>query len=112
LIGLAVVLFIADISLPPMAYLPSRLVAFLRGLMLFESLDPHSVIADDIIPTAGHGGFFHLRCGCGSLATEMPVRVGKETMLGQNYSGWTASIASLARSSSKANIGTRLVTRR
>src|SRR5580704_4112755 len=87
LIGLAVALFVIDLFAPTHGVLTGGgLVAFLVGsLMLFDRRDPLfrlslSYILPSVILTAA---FFVLIVGKGLQAQRLPVKVGKETMIGK-----------------------------
>jgi membrane-bound serine protease (ClpP class) len=87
LIGLAVVLFVIDVYAPTHGVLTGGgIVAFLAGsLMLFDRRDPLfrlslSYIIPSVILTAG---FFLLIVGKGVRAQRLPIKVGKEAMLGK-----------------------------
>jgi membrane-bound serine protease (ClpP class) len=87
LIGLAVALFLIDVFAPTHGVLTGGgILAFLVGsLMLFDRRDPLfrlslSYIIPSVILTSG---FFLLIVGKGLRAQRLPVRVGKETMLGK-----------------------------
>jgi membrane-bound serine protease (ClpP class) len=87
LIGLAVALFVIDVFAPTHGVLTGGgILAFLAGsLMLFDRRDPlfHlslSYIIPSVVLTAG---FFLLVVGKGWQAQRLPIRAGKETMLGK-----------------------------
>ena len=87
LVGLAVALFVIDVYAPTHGVLTGGgIVAFLAGsLMLFDRRDPLfrlslSYIIPSVILTAG---FFLLIVGKGLRAQRLPVKVGKEAMLGK-----------------------------
>jgi membrane-bound serine protease (ClpP class) len=87
LVGLAVALFVIDVFAPTHGVLTGGgIVAFLAGsLMLFDRRDPLfrlslSYIIPSVILTAG---FFLLIVGKGLRAQRLPVKVGKEAMLGK-----------------------------
>jgi membrane-bound serine protease (ClpP class) len=87
LIGLAVTLFLIDVFAPTHGVLTGGgILAFLVGaLMLFDRRDPLfrlslSYIIPSVILTSG---FFLLIVGKGLRAQRLPVKVGKETMLGK-----------------------------
>src|SRR3984957_14248214 len=87
LIGLAVGLFVIDVFAPTHGILTGGgIVAFLVGsLMLFDRRDPLfrlslTYIIPSVILTSG---FFLLIVGKGLQAQRLPIRVGKETMLGK-----------------------------
>jgi membrane-bound serine protease (ClpP class) len=87
LIGLAVALFVIDVYAPTHGVLTGGgIVAFLAGsLMLFDRRDPLfrlslSYIIPSVILTAG---FFLLIVGKGLRAQRLPIKVGKEAMLGK-----------------------------
>jgi membrane-bound serine protease (ClpP class) len=87
LIALAAALFVIDVFAPTHGVLTGGgIVAFLVGsLMLFDRRDPlfHLslfYIVPSVIVTAG---FFLLVVGQGLRAQRLPVKVGKETMLGK-----------------------------
>ena len=87
LIGLAVVLFIADIYAPTHGVLTfGGIVAFFLGaLMLFNRADPvFRLSVTYIIPaTAVTALFFICVVGAGLRAQRLPVRAGRETMVGK-----------------------------
>jgi membrane-bound serine protease (ClpP class) len=87
LIGLAVVLFIVDIYAPTHGVLTfGGIVAFFLGLlMLFNRADSgFGLSLVYIIPaTLVTAAFFVFVVGAGLRAQLMPVRVGRETMLGK-----------------------------
>jgi len=87
LIGLSVVLFIADIYAPTHGVLTFGGVAsfFLGALMLFNRADPafRLSLAYIIPATVVTAAFFVLIVGAGLRAQFLPTRVGKETMLGK-----------------------------
>ncbi len=87
LIGLSVALFLIDVFAPTHGVLTGGgIVAFLVGsLMLFDRRDPLfrlslSYIIPSVIVTCA---FFILIVGKGLRAQRLPVKVGKETMLGK-----------------------------
>jgi membrane-bound serine protease (ClpP class) len=87
LVGLAVALFVIDVYAPTHGVLTGGgIVAFLAGsLMLFDRRDPLfrlslSYIIPSVILTAG---FFLLIVGKGLRAQRLPIKVGKEAMLGK-----------------------------
>jgi membrane-bound serine protease (ClpP class) len=87
LIGLAIALFLIDVFAPTHGVLTGGgILAFLVGsLMLFDRRDPLfrlslSYIIPSVILTAG---FFLLIVGKALQAQRLPVKVGKETMLGK-----------------------------
>jgi membrane-bound serine protease (ClpP class) len=87
LIGLAVGLFVIDIFAPTHGILTGGgIVAFLIGsLMLFNHRDPLfrlslAYIIPSVIVTAA---FFIFVVGKGLRAQRLPIKVGKETMLGK-----------------------------
>jgi membrane-bound serine protease (ClpP class) len=93
LIGLAVVLFIIDVFAPTHGVLTTGgIVAFLMGsLMLFNRQDPVfrlslQYIIPGVILTAV---FFVLIIGSGLRAQRLPVKVGRETMIGKTVSALT-----------------------
>jgi len=93
LIGLAVGLFVIDVFAPAHGILTGGgIVAFLIGsLMLFNRRDPLfrlslAYIIPSVIITAG---FFIFVVGKGLRAQRLPVKVGKETMLGKIVSALT-----------------------
>jgi membrane-bound serine protease (ClpP class) len=87
LIGLAVALFIIDVFAPTHGVLTGGgIVAFLVGsLMLFDRRDPlFRLSLSYIIPSAIlTSAFFLLIVGKGLRAQRLPVKAGKETMLGK-----------------------------
>jgi membrane-bound serine protease (ClpP class) len=87
LIGLAVVLFIVDIYAPTHGVLTfGGIVAFFLGtLMLFNRADPaYRVSLVYIIPaTLVTAAFFIFVVGAGLRAQFLPVRAGRETLLGK-----------------------------
>jgi membrane-bound serine protease (ClpP class) len=93
LIGLAVGLFVIDVFAPTHGILTGGgIVAFLMGsLMLFNRRDPLfrlslAYIIPSVIITAA---FFIFVVGKGLRAQRLPVKVGKETMLGKIVSALT-----------------------
>ena len=87
LVGLAVALFVIDVYAPTHGVLTGGgIVAFLAGsLMLFDRRDPLfrlslSYIIPSVMLTAG---FFLLIVGKGLRAQRLPIKVGKEAMLGK-----------------------------
>jgi membrane-bound serine protease (ClpP class) len=93
LIGLAVGLFVIDVFAPTHGILTGGgIVAFLMGsLMLFNRRDPLfrlslAYIIPSVIVTAA---FFIFVVGKGLRAQRLPVKVGKETMLGKIVSALT-----------------------
>ena len=98
LIGLAVGLFVIDVFAPTHGILTGGgIVAFLIGsLMLFNRQDPLfrlslAYIIPSVIVTAA---FFIFVVGKGLRAQRLPVKVGKETMLGKVVSAMTPIDAS------------------
>jgi len=87
LIGLALVLFIVDIFAPTHGVLTAggTLSFFLGALMLFDRADPafRLSLAYIIPATLITAGFFVFIAGAGLRAQRLPVRAGKETMLGK-----------------------------
>ncbi len=87
LIGLAVVLFVVDIYAPTHGVLTiGGIVAFFLGaLMLFNRADPaYRLSLVYIIPaTLVTAAFFIFVVGAGLRAQLLPVRAGRETMLGK-----------------------------
>jgi len=87
LIGLAVVLFIADIYAPTHGVLTfGGIVSFFLGaLMLFDRAEPgfRLSLAYIIPATLVTAAFFIFVVGAGLRAQFLPVRAGKETMLGK-----------------------------
>jgi membrane-bound serine protease (ClpP class) len=87
LIGLAVALFVIDMFAPTHGVLTGGgIVAFLMGsLMLFDRRDPlFHLSLSYIIPSAIVTSlFFLLIVGKGLRAQRLPVKVGKETMIGK-----------------------------
>ena len=87
LIGLAVVLFIVDIYAPTHGVLTfGGIVAFFLGaLMLFNRADPafRLSLAYIIPATLVTAAFFIFVVGAGLRAQLLPVRAGRETMLGK-----------------------------
>ncbi|HTC13690.1 MAG TPA: nodulation protein NfeD [Chthoniobacterales bacterium] len=88
LIGLAIALFLIDVFAPTHGVLTGGgILAFLVGsLMLFDRRDPLfrlslSYIIPSVVLTAG---FFLLIVGKALQAQRLPVKVGKETMLGKH----------------------------
>jgi len=93
LIGLSVALFVIDVFAPTHGVLTGGgIVAFLVGsLMLFDRRDPLfrlslSYIIPSVIVTCA---FFLLIVGKGLRAQRLPVKVGKETMLGKTANALT-----------------------
>jgi membrane-bound serine protease (ClpP class) len=94
LIGLAVALFVIDVFAPTHGVLTGGgIVAFLVGsLMLFDRRDPLfrlslSYIIPSVILTSA---FFLLIVGKALQAQRLPVKVGKETMIGKMINALTA----------------------
>jgi membrane-bound serine protease (ClpP class) len=93
LIGLSIGLFIIDVFAPTHGVLTiGGIVAFLIGsLMLFNRQDPvfrlslQYIIPGVILTT----GFFLVIIGSGLRAQRLPVKVGKETMIGKTVSALT-----------------------
>ncbi len=87
LIGLAVALFIADIFAPSHGVLTAGGIGsfFLGALMLFNRADPafRLSLAYIIPATLLTAAFFIFVVGAGLRAQWLPVRAGKETMLGK-----------------------------
>jgi membrane-bound serine protease (ClpP class) len=88
MIGLAIALFLIDVFAPTHGVLTGGgILAFLVGsLMLFDRRDPLfrlslSYIIPSVVLTAG---FFVLIVGKALQAQRLPVKVGKETMLGKH----------------------------
>jgi membrane-bound serine protease (ClpP class) len=101
LIGLAVVLFVIDVFAPTHGVLTGGgIVAFSVGsLMLFDRRDPLfrlslSYIIPSVVLTSA---FFLLIVGKGLRAQRLPVRVGKETMVGKVVNALTAIDANSGR---------------
>jgi membrane-bound serine protease (ClpP class) len=93
LIGLAIALFIIDIFAPTHGVLTTGgIVAFLMGsLMLFNRQDPVfrlslQYIIPGVILTAV---FFVMIIGSGLRAQRLPVKVGRETMIGKTVNALT-----------------------
>jgi membrane-bound serine protease (ClpP class) len=93
LIGLALALFIGDFFAPTHGVLTvgGIISFFLGGLMLFDRADPAFRLSlGYLIPaTLLTAGFFALVAGAGIRAQRLPVRVGKETMLGKTVEALT-----------------------
>jgi membrane-bound serine protease (ClpP class) len=87
LIGLALVLFIIDIFAPTHGVLTAggTLAFFLGALMLFDRADPafRLPMAYIIPATLITTGFFIFIAGAGLRAQRLPIRAGRETMLGK-----------------------------
>jgi membrane-bound serine protease (ClpP class) len=87
LIGLAIALFVADVFAPTHGVLTvGGIIAFLLGaLMLFNRAEPGFRLSISyIIPgTLITAAFFAFVVGAGLRAQRIPVKVGKETMIGQ-----------------------------
>ncbi len=87
MIGVAVVLFIIDIYAPTHGVLTfGGIIAFFLGsLMLFNRAEPayHLSLAYIIPATLLTAAFFIFIVGAGVRAQYLPVRAGKETMLGK-----------------------------
>lgn len=87
LIGLALALFIIDVYAPTHGVLTAGgIIAFFLGaLMLFNSADPafHLSLGYIVAGTAVTALFFLFVVGAGLRAQRLPVRAGKETMLGK-----------------------------
>src|SRR5207249_1143831 len=94
LIGLSVVLFILDVYAPTHGVLTfGGIVAFFLGaLMLFNRADPgyHLSLAYIIPATAITALFFIFVVGAGLKAQLLPVRAGRETMLGKTVAAEVA----------------------
>ena len=94
LIGLAVLLFIADIFAPTHGVLTFGGIAafFLGALMLFDRTDPaFRLPIGYIIPaTLLTAAFFVFVVGAGIRAQFLPVKAGRETMVGQTAPALTA----------------------
>ena len=94
LIGLAVLLFIADIFAPTHGVLTFGGIAafFLGALMLFDRTDPaFRLPIGYIIPaTLVTAAFFVFVVGAGIRAQFLPVKAGRETMVGQTAPALTA----------------------
>jgi membrane-bound serine protease (ClpP class) len=93
LVGLAVILFLVDIYAPTHGVLTfGGIVAFFLGaLMLFNRADPafRLSLAYIIPATLLTAAFFIFIVGAGLRAQLLPVRAGKETMLGKTVSALT-----------------------
>jgi len=87
LIGLAMVLFITDVYAPTHGVLTAGglLSFFLGAIMLFNRADPafHLSLGYIIPGTVVTGLFFVFVVGAGVRAQRLPVRAGRETMLGK-----------------------------
>jgi membrane-bound serine protease (ClpP class) len=87
LVGVAVVLFIVDVYAPTHGVLTfGGIIAFFLGtMMLFNRAGPgyHLSLAYIIPATLLTAGFFIFVVGAGLRAQFLPVRAGRETMLGQ-----------------------------
>lgn len=87
LIGLALILFIADVFAPTHGVLTFGGIAafFLGALMLFNRAGPgfHLSLAYIIPATFLTAAFFLFVVGAGLRAQLMPIRAGRETMLGK-----------------------------
>jgi membrane-bound serine protease (ClpP class) len=101
LIGLAVALFLIDVFAPTHGVLTGGgiLAFFVGSLMLFDRRDPlfrlslYYIIPSVILTS----GFFLLIVGKGLQAQRLPIRVGKETMLGKFVQAITPIDASSGR---------------
>jgi membrane-bound serine protease (ClpP class) len=93
LVGLSVLLFVIDVYAPTHGVLTfGGIISFFLGaLMLFDKAGPafHLGLAYIIPATLLTAGFFVFVVGTGLRAQFLPVRVGKEAMLGKN----TAAVA-------------------
>jgi membrane-bound serine protease (ClpP class) len=93
LIGLAVALFILDVFTPTHGVLTfGGVVAFFLGaLMLFQHAGPafQLPLAYIISATVLTAAFFFFVAGAGLRAQFLPVRAGRETLLGQKVSALT-----------------------
>jgi membrane-bound serine protease (ClpP class) len=93
LIGVAILLFIIDIFAPTHGVLTfGGIIAFFAGaLMLFNRADPafHLSLAYILPATGVTAAFFLFVVGAGLRAQLLPVRAGKETMLGKTTSAVT-----------------------
>ena len=93
LIGLALMLFIFDLYTPTHGVLTvGGIIAFLIGsLMLFDRADPlFRLSLSLIIPaTLVTAGFFAFVIGKGLRAQLLPVKVGKETLIGKTVTALT-----------------------
>ena len=94
LIGLAFVLFVFDVFAPTHGVLTvGGVVAFLIGsLMLFNRDDPlfRLSLAYIIPATIGTALFFAFIVGKGLRAQLLPIKAGKETLLGRTIPAFTA----------------------
>lgn len=101
LIGLSIVLFIADVYATSHGILTFGGVVsfFLGALMLFNRTDPafHLSLAYIIPATVATAAFFLFVVGVGLRAQKLPVRAGKETMLGKK----TAALVAIGPASGK-----------
>ncbi len=101
LIGLSILLFIADIFAPTHGVLTfGGIVSFFLGaLMLFNRADTglHLSLAFIIPATVVTAAFFLFVVGAGLRAQFLPVRAGKETMLGKT----TSAVAHIDSSTGK-----------
>lgn len=90
LIGLAVILFVIDIFAPTHGVLTGGgIVAFFLGaLLLFNHAGPgfRLPLSYILFATALTAGFFIFVIGAGLRAQRLPVRAGRETMLGKTVS--------------------------
>jgi membrane-bound serine protease (ClpP class) len=104
LIGLAVLLFIVDIFAPTHGVLTfGGIIAFFLGaLMLFNRADPvfRLSLGYVISATLVTAAFFLFVVGAGLRAQKLPVRVGREIMLGQTV----AALAPIDRQQGKVFI--------
>src|SRR5258708_8607006 len=98
LIATAVALFIIDVYESAHVFLPAGgiVLLFVGSLMLFDPRDPvFRLSLQYIIPgVALTVAFFVLVVGKGVRAQRLPVKVGKETMIGKTGSALTAIDAS------------------
>jgi membrane-bound serine protease (ClpP class) len=93
LIGLALALFVGDIFAATHGVLTvgGIISFFLGGLMLFDRADPAFRLSlGYLIPaTLITAGFFAFVAGAGMRAQRLPLRVGKETMMGKTVEALT-----------------------
>lgn len=101
LLGLAIVLFVIDVFAPTHGVLTfGGIVAFFLGaLMLFNRAEPafRLSLAWIVPATLVTAGFFVFVLGAGLRAQRLPVRAGKETMLGKT----TAALSRIDRGQGK-----------
>lgn len=110
LIVVAVGLFIADIFAPTHGVLTAGGIIsfFLGSLMLFDKATPFRLSLAVIVPASVITAlFFIFVFGAGLRAQFLPVKVGKETMLGKTVTALGGSMRGMEKFSSRASIGMR-----